>query len=318
MHVHLTGQVALVTGAARGIGRAIADSLAANQARVVYADVDFAAAEQAAKQSGSAALALDVTNETQVAAGIAQIVRDYGRLDIVVNNAGVNTIAHRVTIEQFPPEEWDRIVNVDLRGLYLMSRAAARVMVAQKSGRIINIASIAGLVPLRLQCAFVAAKAGVINLTKAMALELGPRGVLVNGIAPGSILTDGTRQLFYDEGGKFRDSVQRMLDHVPLGRPGSVEEVGAPALFLARAGEQLHQRPHFGRGRRLDRRVHSGFLIAGGWWMVNGKKLIPFFPAHHSPFTVHGGFQWRKSHSSKATRANTRRQFRGPRRRRTR
>ena len=151
----------------------------------------------------------------------------------MVNNAGVNTIAHRVTIDQFPPEEWDRIVNVDLRGLYLVSRSAARVMVAQKSGRIINIASIAGLVPLRLQCAFVAAKAGVVNLTKAMALELGPHGVLVNGIAPGSILTDGTRQLFYEEGGKFRDFVQRMLDHVPLGRPGSVEEVAHCALFLA-------------------------------------------------------------------------------------
>jgi 3-oxoacyl-[acyl-carrier protein] reductase len=106
-------------------------------------------------------------------------------------------------------------------------------MIAQKSGRIINIASIAGLVPLRLQCAFVAAKAGVVNLTKAMALELGPHGILVNGIAPGSTLTEGTRRLFYGEDGTFRHAVQRMLDHVPLGRPGTPEEIAVAALFLA-------------------------------------------------------------------------------------
>jgi len=106
-------------------------------------------------------------------------------------------------------------------------------MIAQKSGRIIHIASIAGLVPLRLQCAFVAAKAGVVNLTKAMALELGPHGVLVNGIAPGSTLTEGTRRLFYGDDGTFRHAVQRMLDHVPLGRPGTPEEIAVAALFLA-------------------------------------------------------------------------------------
>jgi NAD(P)-dependent dehydrogenase (short-subunit alcohol dehydrogenase family) len=90
-----------------------------------------------------------------------------------------------------------------------------------------------GLVPLRLQCAFVAAKAGVVNLTRAMALELGPHGILVNGIAPGSTLTEGTRQLFYGEGGSFRAHVQRMLDHVPLGRPGTVDEIAVAALFQA-------------------------------------------------------------------------------------
>src|SRR3569832_541458 len=115
----------------------------------------------------------------------------------MVNYEGVNTLEHRVTIEQFPVEEWERILRVDLPGLFLVSRAAARPMVEQGYGRIINIASVVGLVSLRLQSPFVAAKAGVVNLTKSMALELGPRGVLVNCIAPGSILTDGTRQLFY-------------------------------------------------------------------------------------------------------------------------
>jgi 3-oxoacyl-[acyl-carrier protein] reductase len=114
-----------------------------------------------------------------------------------------------------------------------VSRAAAIVMREQKAGRIINIASIVGLVPLRLQCAFVAAKAGVVNLTRAMALELGPMGILVNGIAPGSTLTDGTRQLFYGDDGLMHASAQRMLDHVPLGRPGTVEEIAVAALFLA-------------------------------------------------------------------------------------
>ena len=174
-----------------------------------------------------------MTKPEQIATAVQQITAECGRLDILVNNAGVNTMAHRVTIDQFPRDEWDRILAVDLTGLYEMSKAASAVMRGQKGGRIINIASIAGLVPLRLQCAFVAAKAGVVNLTKAMALELGPHGVLVNGIAPGSTLTEGTRKLFYGDNGLFKESVQRMLDHVPLGRPGTVDEIAVAALFLA-------------------------------------------------------------------------------------
>jgi NAD(P)-dependent dehydrogenase (short-subunit alcohol dehydrogenase family) len=142
-------------------------------------------------------------------------------------------LAHRVTIEQFPREEWDRILNVDLNGVFIVSQAAARVMLAQGGGRIINISSIAGLVPLRLQCAYDAAKAAVANLTRAMALELGPRGILVNGIAPGSTMTEGTRKLFYGEDGLFHTSVKEMLAHVPLGRPAEPEEIAYAALFLA-------------------------------------------------------------------------------------
>jgi 3-oxoacyl-[acyl-carrier protein] reductase len=249
MKVDLSQRVALVTGSARGIGQAIADAFAANGARVVYSDVDEAGA-RAAAGSGQG-VALDVTNAEQVEAVIAGIVREHGRLDIVVNNAGVNTLAHRVPIDQFPDAEWQRILEVDLHGLFLVSRAAARVMRERKWGRIINIASVAGLVPLRLQCAFVAAKAGVVNLTRAMALELGPHGILVNGIAPGSTLTEGTKQLFYAEGGKFRDSVQKMLDHIPLGRPGTVEEIAHAALFLA-APESSYVNGHV-------------LVVDGGW-----------------------------------------------------
>jgi NAD(P)-dependent dehydrogenase (short-subunit alcohol dehydrogenase family) len=229
----LAGKVSLVTGAARGIGQAIADRLAANGSRVVYTDVDPAVDRAAARTPGSSALRLDVTRSDEIAAVMEQVARELGRLDILVNNAGVNTLAHRVPIDDFPRAEWDRILAVDLTGLYEVSRAGARLMRRQGSGRIINIASIAGLVPLRLQCAFVAAKAGVVNLTRAMALELGPSGILVNGIAPGSILTEGTRQLFYGPDGKFQDVAQRMLDHVPLGRPGTIDEIAVAALFLA-------------------------------------------------------------------------------------
>jgi NAD(P)-dependent dehydrogenase (short-subunit alcohol dehydrogenase family) len=234
MRCDLTDKVSLVTGAARGIGQAIADRLAANGSRVVYTDVDPAATQAAAARSpGAKGLRMDVTSTEEIEAVIGQVVAAFGRLDILVNNAGVNTLAHRVAIDQFPREEWDRILSVDLSGVYAVSRVAAGVMRKQKAGRIINIASIAGLVPLRLQCAFVAAKAGVVNLTRAMALELGPHGILVNGIAPGSTLTEGTKQLFYGEGGKFRDNVQRMLDHVPLGRPATTDEIAVAALFLA-------------------------------------------------------------------------------------
>jgi NAD(P)-dependent dehydrogenase (short-subunit alcohol dehydrogenase family) len=234
MQVDLHGQTALVTGAARGIGKAIADALAANGARVAYTDLSLEEAQAAcAGVDGALALSMDVADEGRVAEGIARTLEAFGRLDILVNNAGVNTMAHRVTIEQFPVEEWERILRVDLTGLFLVSRAAARPMLEQGYGRIINIASVAGLVPLRLQSPFVAAKAGVVNLTRSMALELGPRSVLVNCIAPGSILTDGTRALFYGEDGSFRHSVERMLDHVPLGRPGTPEEIAHAALFLA-------------------------------------------------------------------------------------
>lgn len=232
MKVDLSGQVSLVTGAAGGIGKAIADKLAANGSCVVYADcVDATAA--AANSPGALALRMDVTNRAEIDAAMDCILKKWGHLDILVNNAGVNTAKHRVNVDEFPRAEWDRLIAVDLTGLYEVSQAAARVMLSQHSGRIINIASVVGLVPLRLQCAFAAAKAGVVNLTKAMALELTPRGILVNGIAPGSILTEGTKKLFYGEDGQFRDSVQKMLDHVPLGRPGTTDEIAVAVLFLA-------------------------------------------------------------------------------------
>jgi 3-oxoacyl-[acyl-carrier protein] reductase len=234
MKVDLSGKVALVTGAARGIGRATAQALAANGARVVVADLDEAAAkETAAALAGARAWRMDVAAEAEVAGAVARIVAELGRIDILVNNAGINTLSHRVTVDQFPVEEWDRIMAVDLRGLFLVSRAVSGVMVAQAAGRIVNVASVLGLVPARLQCAYTAAKAGVINLTQAMAIELAPAGIAVNCVAPGSTLTAATEQLFYGEDAVMREKAQRILSHIPAGRPARAEEVAHAILFFA-------------------------------------------------------------------------------------
>ncbi len=233
MKVDLQNRVALVTGAARGIGQAIADLLADNGARVYYSDVDGAEVRRsAARKAGSIAVDMDVCDEQQVQGVVDRIVGEQGHLDILINNAGVNTMQHRVPIDQFPLDEWERIVRIDLTGLYIVSRIVAGTMRAQKWGRIVNISSVVGLVPLRLQCAFAAAKAGVVNLTKAMALELGMDGITANVVAPGSILTEGTKKLFYGDDGLFRQSVQQLLAHVPPGRPGTVEEIAYAVLYL--------------------------------------------------------------------------------------
>lgn len=234
MKADLTGTVSLVTGAARGIGQAIADRLATNGSIVYYTDLSGEQAQAAAaKTPNGRGLKLNVTDHNDIHSVFRRISEGHGRLDLLVNNAGINSAGERVTIDRFPRDEWDRILNVDLTAVYEMSKAAAVMMRSRGRGRIVNIASIAGLVPLRLQSAYVAAKAGVVNLTRAMALELGPHGILVNGIAPGSILTVGTRQLFYGEGGEYREAARRMLDHVPLGRPGTVDEIAVAALFLS-------------------------------------------------------------------------------------
>ncbi|MBN9617955.1 MAG: short-chain dehydrogenase [Acidobacteriales bacterium 59-55] len=234
MKVNLEGKFALVTGAARGIGQAIADMLTANGARVAYADIDVATVQQtAANKPGALAVAMDISNESSVQSAMAEIHKQFGRLDILVNNAGVNTAKHRVNIDQFPLEEWERILKIDLTGTFLVSQAASRIMLKQQEGRIINIASVLGVVPARLQCAFTSAKAGVAHLTRTLAIELGEHGILVNCVAPGSTLTEGTKQLFYSESASEKDRAKRVLSHIPLGRAGTVEEMAHAVLFFA-------------------------------------------------------------------------------------
>jgi len=235
MRCDLSGRVAFVTGAAGAIGSAIAKRLAENGASVVVADVNLAGAEQvAAKLPGAMAQLCDIRSEASIDAAVEATTARYGRLDLLVNNAGVNTFANRVTIDSFPTAEWDRVTGIDLDGLFLMSRCALQPMLAAgRGGRIVNIASVVGLAAMRLQIAFVAAKAGIIHATRAMALELGPQGIVTNAIAPGSIMTEGTKALFYGSDGTFAGRTAEFMQHIPLGRPGTTEEIAEAVLFLS-------------------------------------------------------------------------------------
>jgi NAD(P)-dependent dehydrogenase (short-subunit alcohol dehydrogenase family) len=235
MKVELDGKVALVTGSAQGIGQAIADTLARQGARVVYSDLDADRAAAASHAGGGClGFALDVGQPDSVVAGVARVIQEFGRVDILINNAGIGVpAAERKTIDEYSLEAWDALLRIDLTGLFLMSREASRAMKTQKSGRIVNIASVLGLVPARLQSAYIAAKAGVVNLTKSMALELAPHGVLVNAVAPGSTQTQGWQTWIRDAGSEAQDLHAKLMSHIPLGRPGTTQEIADAVLFLA-------------------------------------------------------------------------------------
>ena len=237
MQVELDGKVALVTGGAQGIGRAIVECLATNGACVAIVDLAEDAARAAADELTAdglrvAAFAADVSDAAAIDRVVAQTIDRFGRLDILVNNAGINTVRDRVPIHEYSRDDWDRILRVDLTGVFVVSQAVVPRLVTAGGGRIVNISSVAGLVPLRLQSAFVAAKAGVINLTRSMALELAPRGILVNCVAPGSVLTQGTRALFYGADGTYSERAASLVAHIPVGRPGTPEEIAHAVLFL--------------------------------------------------------------------------------------
>lgn len=245
MKVALEGKVAIVTGGAQGIGRSIVDALIDNGAQVAIIDIDKQAGKKTVEeiqQRGGTCLFVegDVSNASEMVSAADQVAAHFDKIEILVNNAGINTRSDRVPIHQYTFEDWRRILEIDLTGVFTTSRAVIPHIIECHSksgtenatGRIVNISSIAGLVPLRLQSAYVAAKAGVANLTRSMALELGPEGILVNAVAPGSTLTRGTEALFYGDDGAYTENAASLLSHIPLGRPGKTTEIAAAVLFL--------------------------------------------------------------------------------------
>ncbi len=236
MKVDLNGRVAIVTGGGGAIGGAMAQQLAANGAKVVVAgrtiDTLQKVVDDVTAMGGTAAAVVtDVGDKKSAAEMVEKTVALYGRVDVLVNNAGINGgPEYRKPIHEYDDDLWHRIINVDLNGVYYCSKPAIKQMIAQGgSGSIINIGSIVGLTPLRLQCAFTAAKAGVFNLTKAMALELAEHNIRVNGIAPGSIMFEGTKKLFYADPVR----AEALLSHIPQKRPGQPEDIAYMTCFLA-------------------------------------------------------------------------------------
>ena len=222
----LDGQTALVTGASRGIGRAVALALAGEGAEVVvnYASSPDAAEEVVAEiqaQGGSAyAIKADVADEASVEDLIKTVLKRSERIDVLVNNAGITRDG---LLMRMKTEDWQAVINLNLTGVFLCTRAVARPMLKQRSGRIINITSVVGLMGNAGQANYAAAKAGVVGLTRSSAKEMASRGITVNAVAPGFIATDMTKDLAADA----------ILSAIPLGRFGTPDQVAGTVRFLA-------------------------------------------------------------------------------------
>jgi 3-oxoacyl-[acyl-carrier protein] reductase len=218
-------RVAVVTGAARGIGAGIAARLSADGLAVVVADIDFESAQRhAATLADALAYQVDVSSPASVDEMVRRVIERYGRVDVLVNNAGVTGPA--APLAEYPYEEWRRVLSVDLDGVFNCSKAVIPHMLRQGSGRIVNIASIAGKEGNPNMCAYSAAKAAVIGLTKSLGKELATSGILVNCVTPAVIETELLREL-------TPETVQYMLQRVPMGRPGKLEEAAAMVSWLA-------------------------------------------------------------------------------------
>ncbi|MGC1307161.1 MAG: 3-oxoacyl-[acyl-carrier-protein] reductase [Phormidesmis sp.] len=223
----LADKVAIITGSSRGIGKAAAMALATEGAKVVvnYARSSKAADDvvKAIEAMGEEALALqaDVSQADQVDSMVKATMTKFGRIDVLVNNAG---ITRDTLLLRMKPEDWQAVIDLNLTGVFLCTRAVSKIMLKQRSGRIINISSVAGLMGNPGQANYSAAKAGVIGFTKTIAKELAPRGVTANAVAPGFIATDMTGDL---------KNTEEILKYIPLGRYGQPEEVAGLIRFLA-------------------------------------------------------------------------------------
>jgi len=250
--MRLQGRIAAITGGALGIGRATGRLFAAEGATVALGDVDVAGAEAVAKEivaGGGRALAvgMDVGDAGQVRDFVDRVVSELGRLDVMFANAG---IAHSAPLLEHPEAEWHRVLRVNLSGVFFCCQAAARQMVRQGGGRIIATASINGFRGVENLVGYNVAKAGVIELTKTLAVELAKHHIAVNAIAPAQIDTRLTRSL-------PEEARRRRVDRIPMGRFGDVDEVARAALFLASDDAS------YVTGHTLA--VDGGYL-AGGLW----------------------------------------------------
>ncbi len=222
------GKIALVTGAARGIGRAIAEELAAEGADLILCDLKAEWLEETAaavRERGRQVVCItaDVSNGASVNAAVAEAVTARGRIDILVNNAGITKDGFMARMSE---EDWDAVIAVNLKGTFLFTKAVGKVMMKQREGTMVNIASIIGLIGNAGQCNYAASKAGVIALTKSVAKELAGRNIRANAVAPGFIETKMTEVL--------PDEVKKqMLAAIPMSRFGSPRDVARVVVFLA-------------------------------------------------------------------------------------
>ncbi|HTR79199.1 MAG TPA: 3-oxoacyl-[acyl-carrier-protein] reductase [Gemmatimonadaceae bacterium] len=227
MKIDLSGKVALVTGGSRGIGQAIATTLRGAGAKIAVLARDGAQAKAAAKTLGgdevARGYACDVGQAAQVEAAVGEVERDLGGIDILINNAGTtrDNLLFRIS-----EEDWDTVLETNLKGTFLMMKYAARSMIKRRSGRIINITSVVGIAGNKGQANYSASKSGLIGLTKSIAKELASRNVLVNAVAPGFIDTELTRDI-------PPDARQALIAAIPLGRLGDGGDIASAVLFLA-------------------------------------------------------------------------------------
>ncbi len=231
MNISFENKVVVITGAAGGLGKAIVKSFAESGAKVAACDLKNTDEKISdIKREGLLieAYDFDITKPDEVKKTMEQIVSQFGKIDILINNAGINVgPEQRKTIENFDDKWWHAIQDVDLNGLYNCSKHAINNM-NPNGGSIVNISSIVGIVPLRNQCSFAAAKAAVCNLTKAMAIELAEKNIRVNAIAPGTIGIEITKELW-----KNNDTMKALIAHIPQGRQGTPQEIANAVMFMA-------------------------------------------------------------------------------------
>ncbi|MGH7127150.1 MAG: SDR family NAD(P)-dependent oxidoreductase, partial [Planctomycetaceae bacterium] len=226
----VSGQVTLVSGGSRGIGKALAQGFAERGATVIITGRDAKSLEQTAAEIGTESnsvrpLVCDVARESDIARAVEAVLQEHGRIDTLLNVAGVN---NRKRVESYTPEEYDVILDINLRGAFLMAQAVGRAMIEQRSGSQVHVASLNTYAPLKGVLPYAMSKAGLAAMTRGMAIEWGRHGVRVNALAPGFILTDLTRKLWSDP------TMQAWNDqNCPLRRLGQPEDMLGTAVFLA-------------------------------------------------------------------------------------